>query len=391
MLKRKHLNAGGLYKMIKSSFKKGKGFAYREKTGGISIVDSMLSGLAIFSLKYSSLLKFDTDNKDAIISCNVRNLYNIKKIPSDTYMREELDEINPEGFKHTFRDLFRVCQRGKVLKRFEWLDRHYILSVDGTGYFSSNKIHCASCCEKRHQNGSIGYYHQMLAAVMVHPKEKVVLPFAPEPIMKEDGDNKNDCERNAAKRLLQRLRREHPHLKCIVAEDALAPNIPHIKMLKDNKFRFIIGVKPVGNKWIFDWVERHDEVSTYEYMDIPEGKKVTLRYLNTIPLNKSSENILVNYIECREIDKKGKESFFTWVTDIHVNDKNVKMLMKAGRSRWKIENETFNTLKNQGYQFEHNFGHGRKNLSTVFSNLMMLAFFVDQILQTNSKLFNGYS
>ena len=181
-----------------------------------------------------------------------------------------------------------------MLKRFEWLDRHYILSVDGTGYFSSNKIHCASCCEKRHQNGSIGYYHQMLAAVMVHPKEKVVLPFAPEPIMKEDGDNKNDCERNAAKRLLQRLRREHPHLKCIVAEDALAPNIPHIKMLKDNKFRFIIGVKPVGNKWIFDWVERHDEVSTYEYMDIPEGKKVTLRYLNTIPLNKSSENILSN-------------------------------------------------------------------------------------------------
>ena len=151
----------------------------------------------------------------------------------------------------------------------------------------------------------------------------------------------------------------------------------------------MIGIKPGTDEWIFDWVQQHDDVSTYECNDTIKGKQVTLRYLNTIPLNKGSENILVNYIECREIDKTGKESFFTWITDIHVNDKNVKMLMKAGRARWKIENATLNTLKNQGYQFEHNFGHGEKNLSTVFANLMMLAFFVDQILQTTSKQFKA--
>ena len=49
--------------------------------------------------------------------------------------------------------------------------------------------------------------------------------------------------------------------------------------------------------------------------------------------------------------------------------------MRAGRARWKIENETFNTLKNQGYCFEHNFGHGKKNLSTVFA--LMLAFLLN--------------
>ena len=172
-----------------------------------------------------------------------------------------------------------------------------------------------------------------------------------------------------------------------MVEDALAPNAPHLKMLRDNKFRYVIGIKPGANKWIFDWVQKHHQVSTYEYTDTIKGKQVILRYLNNIPLNKGSENIIVNYIECKEIDKAGKESFFTWITDIHVTDKNVKMLMKAGRSRWKIENETFNTLKNQGYQFEHNFGHGENNLSTVFANLMMLAFFVDQILQTSSKQF----
>lgn len=61
--------------------------------------------------------------------------------------------------------------------------------------------------------------------------------------------------------------------------------------------------------------------------------------------------------------------------------------MLGGRSRWKIENETFNTLKNQGYQFEHNFGHGKKILNTIFSMIMMLAFFVDQIQEAACGLF----
>jgi len=63
--------------------------------------------------------------------------------------------------------------------------------------------------------------------------------------------------------------------------------------------------------------------------------------------------------------------------------------MKGGRARWRIENETFNTLKNQGYEFEHNFGHGYKNLSTNFALLMMLAFAVDQIVELSCKLYKA--
>jgi hypothetical protein len=61
--------------------------------------------------------------------------------------------------------------------------------------------------------------------------------------------------------------------------------------------------------------------------------------------------------------------------------------MQGGRARWKIENETFNTLKNQGYHLEHNYGHGNKNLSVVFCMLMMLAFLVDQAQQIACPLF----
>ena len=69
-----------------------------------------------------------------------------------------------------------------------------------------------------------------------------------------------------------------------------------------------------------------------------------------------------------------------WVTDLDPTTENMKDLVLAGRSRWKIENETFNTLKNQGYEFEHNFGHGYKTLSNLFAGMMLLAFLVDQIL-----------
>jgi hypothetical protein len=68
---------------------------------------------------------------------------------------------------------------------------------------------------------------------------------------------------------------------------------------------------------------------------------------------------------------------------------NVYDLMRGGRTRWKVENETFNTLKNQGYEFEHNFGHGNKNLNMVFTMLMFLAFAIDQLQQISCAFFQA--
>lgn len=64
---------------------------------------------------------------------------------------------------------------------------------------------------------------------------------------------------------------------------------------------------------------------------------------------------------------------------IALNDKNVSTISKGGRARCKVENEIFNILKNQGYQFEHSFGHGNKNLNVIFAYLMLTAFLIDQI------------
>ena len=101
---------------------------------------------------------------------------------------------------------FAALQRGKALERFTWMG-HYLLSVDGTGYFPSPSVHCDQCCRKNHRDGSLTCHHQMLGAALVHPRLKQVIPLPPEPIMQADGSKKNDCERNAAKWLLPRIRR----------------------------------------------------------------------------------------------------------------------------------------------------------------------------------------
>ena len=209
--------------------------------------------------------------------------------------------------------------------------------------------------------------------------------MAPEPIMKTDGASKNDCERNASKRLYADARREHPHLKFIVVEDALASNVPHLTDLKALDMRYIIGAKPGDHKFLFDLVNQ-SQCTEYSHQT-EDGKTHRYRYINQVQLNKSHPDFKTNFVEYWETDKNGEVQHFSWITDITITNENVYHIMRGGRVNWRIENNTFNTLKNQDYHFSHNFGHGYQNLSTVFGMLMMLAFFVDQVQELSCHLF----
>jgi len=159
----------------------------------------------------------------------VETIYGIGRVPCDTQMRERLDPVSPKSLHPWFKSVFRQLQRGKALEPMAFFDGHYVLALDGTGYFSSTTIHCASCLHKVHRNGSITYYHQLLGAAIIHPDFRAVMPLRPEPIVRHDGTDKNDCARNAAKRCIAQLRQDHPHCKCMVTEDSLSSNAPHIQ------------------------------------------------------------------------------------------------------------------------------------------------------------------
>lgn len=380
---RKYLSADGLIAVVRHSLRKEK---LKELNSDYSWQDCVMSGLAIFGFKCPSLLQFEKKlAEEKGVRRNLRTLYHVEKAPSDTCLRERLDVISPEQLRRPFKTIFAYLQRGKALESYRYLDNHYIISVDGTGQYSSEHVYCKNCCEKHHRDDSVTYYHHMLGAALVHPDHNVVIPFAPEPIVKGDGDTKNDCERNASKRLLTDLRREHPHLKILIVEDGLASNFPHLSLLDSLKMDYVIGVKPGDHKYLFDWISALKPES-YTQQDNKETEH-TFECYSDVPLNDANYNYRVNVMVYTEKKASGKVQRFSWVTKLKITEKNAEKIMRAARSRWRIENETFNTLKNQGYHFEHNYGHGYENLCSVMTILMLLAFLIDQVQQLCCKAY----
>jgi len=382
---RKHLSADALFGLLRT------GFAdiadHRPGKPAIALMDALMSAFAMFSLKSPSLLAFDQERTEG----NLHRVYGIERVPCDTAMREILDPVEPESLRPLFKYVFRALQRGKALEEMVFVEGHYLLALDGTGYFSSTQIHCASCLEWHHRNGTVTYRHQMLGAALIHPDKREVIPLMPEPIIQQDGTEKNDCERQAAKRFIRQLRQDHPHLKVIVTEDSLSSNAPHIQWLQAHDLHYILGVKEGDHAALFEHVaaaEQAGRVTYYDRADAETGLRHRFRFVRDVPLNEAHAALRVNFLECWEWDKD-QVHHFSWVTDLCVNKGTVYQLRRGGRARWRIENETFNTLKNQGYHFEHNYGHGYQHLSVVFAVLMMLAFLVDQVQQLCCPLFQA--
>lgn len=394
---RKDLSADSLFRQLRCRFHEIPD--PRPGKPEVTLGDALMSAFAMFSLKAPSLLAFDERRHDP--NDNFHTIYGLDRVPCDTQMRTILDPVDPDHLRPLFAHVFRRLQRGKALERFVYLDGSYLLSLDGTNYFSSSRVHCPSCLEKRHRGGGVTYSHQLLGATLVHPDLKEVIPLAPEPIVKQDGETKNDCERNATRRWLGRFRQQHPHLPVIVVEDGLSANAPHLDDLRQARVHYIIGVKPGDHAFLFEHLRAADEAGRTPQLTLDDSATGVLhhfRWHNGVPLNESHPDVLVNVLEyweihatkiVKKVERVGKVQYFSWISDFVLTPDNVDAIMRGGRARWKIENETFNTLKNQGYHLEHNYGHGVQNLSVVLALLMLLVFLVDQTQQLCCALFQA--
>jgi hypothetical protein len=307
----------------------------------------------------------------------------------DNQLRNVLDGLPIELLSPIFADFLGDLQRGKHLTQYQLLGGKYLIPIDGSEYFSSEKIHCPHCLHKKPKKGNTRYYHQILQATIVHPDQRQVLPLAPEPIQNTDGTNKQDCEINAAKRLIAKIRTTHPKLPIIIGGDGLYSKQPFIDELKTANMSYILVAKPSDHKILFEWVQDMFGLKAGHQMVFidKKGRKHQYRWVNDIPLNGSKDADQVNFFDYRIITNEKTTYRNSWVTDITIDENNIVDLVKAGRARWKIENETFNTLKNQGYHLEHNFGHGRQNLSMIFFMINLLAFYIHQILDLTDLLY----
>ena len=354
----------------------------------ISLTDCLMSGVAMFGLKYPSLLQFDQDCNvaDSLLQHNLKSLYGIDRVPSDTYFRERLDEVESHAPQAIMNNILSLLKQRNVFEKYKYIDDYCLVSLDATGNFSSHDVSCDSCCVKNHKDGTTTYYHQTLAAVMVHPNQKTVFPLAIEPITKQDGNTKNDCEHNAAKRLLVSLRAAHPDMKIIIVMDGLYADGPIVTLLQELDMRFIITAKEKDLAYMFDAYRASKKQQAKTVMT--KDHELNFSFAEKLPLNYTYLNKMVNLLECEDV-KKGKKIRFCWITDLSLSTskKMTEKIACGGRARWKIENETFNTLKNQGYNFEHNYGHGKKNLCSILTYLMFTAFLIDQAQEFCCKYF----
>jgi hypothetical protein len=355
---------------------------------GYAAEDTLLSGLACMFYKSPSMLSFQERMSKKYHRNNLQTQFGVSKTPKDTQMRKIIGSIDSESLMPIFKEYLSRLQRSNHLKRFAFEGR-YLLTFDGTQYYESKEISCPHCLETELKNGDTSYSHKVVQPIISHPDIPQVLPMMAEEICNHDGDNKQDCETNAAKRLLKKIRKAHPRLRFIHMGDALYANTPHIETIRQADDKFIFRVKEGSHRHLFSTFEQ-SEVNTHEVV-IKSGNRLVHKWLKGVSLYKNSE-IIVDVMRLFVVsnDKKtGKQKsqlIGTWATDLDVRQDNIESLVKAARARWKIENEGFNCLKNEGYNLTHNWGH-TNGASFTFYLLTILAFYMHQILDMTDALF----
>ena len=346
------------------------------RSGNIAMADFGLSAFAMFFMQSASFLSFQRTLERGQGRSNCQTLFGIEKIPSDNYIRDMLDGADPALLAPCFQRIEQLLVEPVMREAFGRLGGRTLIALDGTEYFCSQKITCPHCQTRKRSNGRIESYHSMLAATVVAPGHSKVVPLAPEFIVKQDGAEKQDCERNAVKRWLDKHgARLNPLRPVYLAEDLFACQSV-VEKLADNGDDFIFTCKETSHKALTDFIdgcafERHE-------VKVRKGKTHEThryRFIEKVPLRDGKDAVPVNWIGFEISDAKGAVKYKTAVvTSLPVTKANVAEIVGCGRARWKIENESFNVLKNHGYELEHNFGHGEAYLAMTLAALNMLAF-----------------
>ena len=358
-----------------------------------SMRDTLNCALAMFVLKSPSLLHFEEEARaDTVLGRNPRRLFRVEEVPSDETIRKRLDRVSPSKLQGIFKRLFARVQRTKLLEQYRVLEGSYVLAVDGTGVYHSNRIRCDRCCERRHSQGRISYYHEMVMGAVVHPdKHPVLFPSGPEFVANSDGWTKNDCEYHAIRRYLARFRREHPKLGTIVVMDALHANTPMVNLLRDLNLRFVLVVKETSQSTVYENFLAGVRERISDPGEEGRARHRVVEYARNLRLTKQADAVYVNMVATEEVkptrgkDDETKISRWGFITDLEVSSETAPEIARIGRSRWQIENEVFRTLKNaDGVRLERNYGHGKQYLMDVFAIAMLTAFQFDQLQELGS-------
>jgi len=359
--------------------RKGKNTVY-------TLREITLSAFSVFLTQSPSFLSHQRTMQSAKGNNNARTLFAIETIPTDNQIRNVLDAVPSESLHEVFWETFALLRQKEEVEKFRSFAGQLLLCLDGTQFFRSEALSCPFCSSVEHKNGTVSHFHSALTPVIVAPGNPRVIALAPEIIKPQDGKDKQDCESQAAKRWIHRWAARYKELGITVLGDDLFSRQPTCTQLIDNGLNFILVCKPSSHPWLSDWIAHCDA-----HKDLHERRKQVwngkkhltyiTRWANHVPLKDDKDALWVNWAELIIENEQGEQTFHnSWVTTHVLSEENVEELIRAGRCRWKIENENNNTLKTKGYHLEHNFGHGKKELSNFLLTLNLLAFLFHTVL-----------
>jgi hypothetical protein len=369
---------------------------FPDKRRGINTTYPMsaigMAAFSVFFMQSPSFLAHQRQFEEGHGHSNCTSLFGISKIPSDNHIRDMLDPASPVLLHPVFAEAVDQIRRiDGGLDVFRRLDGRVLIALDGTEYQCSRKIHCQQCSTRLRGKGEIEYYHSMLAATLVAPGHDKVLPLEPEFIVPQDGAEKQDCENTAAKRWLAAHGKRYAALDAVYLGDDLFSRQPLCQAVLDADGHFIFVCKPSSHPLIQAYLTGI-ELPVVEQA-VRRGKQRSVhryRWLTDVPLRDGKDALRVNWFEIEIVNAKGETTYRnSFVTDLAVGADTVVELAACGRARWKIENETFNVLKNKGYNLEHSFGHGKENLAAILVSLNLLAFTIHTVCDIGDELWRA--
>jgi hypothetical protein len=350
------------------------------------IADAVLGAFAVFFVQSPSFLAHQRDLQRRQGQNNAQSLFGIDQVPSDPQIRNLLDPIAPEQLAPPFWRVFEQLRDGDYLTTDQGHLGRWLCALDGTQYFSSQKIHCDQCTT-RVGDARTYYSHSLVAPLLVAPGENRVLALEPEFIRPQDGAEKQDCELRAAERWLKRNATRFPAGSLTLLGDDLYCHQPFCELVLAQHCHFAFTCKPDSHPALYqeiDLLSKTGGVAEVRQRRWNGQSYEIWRYRHAcrVPLRADVKPLYVNWCEVTITDEATGELLYrnAWATDHTLTESGLHDFVTAARTRWKSENENNNVLKNYGYHLEHNFGHGQQYLALVLVLLNLLAFLFHTVL-----------
>lgn len=353
--------------------------------------DAVNSAMSVFFMQSASFLSHhQAVSHKPKGKRNLQSLFEVEQVPSDNQIRNLLDPLPVEAFAPQYEWIWKRIDRLGGLEPYQTELKTKLIALDGMVYHSSTRVSCANCSVREDRAGTAHYYHATLLPLMVKPEYEHVLACFPEMITPQDGHEKQDCERQAAKRWLTKWSHLYRPQTITYLGDDLFCNQPLCAQVIASGQSFIFVCKPDSHTHLYQWLEALtlDEQQERRWNG-QHGELWTWQWVNELPLRAGDDALSVNWCQLTIThEETGKLIYHnSWATNHHLTAKRVISICHFGRTRWKIENEGINVLKTKGYHVEHNFGHGEQHLSQVLLVLNLLAFLLHTTLHICDDLY----